>query len=187
MAGWYNSGNWDGLELQELKNVFSDIAKAINEREDKMLITQTAFRYGDGTTTKVNPSAADYDGFPLGVANDGNNYHKLLVEQWRTAITGLLAGGIVTVGGIVISEFIRSGTDYTAMTSSYLYDTLGSYSTPDLSDEDEGFVTNYIIYEQIREALDNLRYVHWELRTPVTAGNADRDRGFGTGTYPRRS
>lgn len=63
--GWHSGGDWDGLSIQELKAIMTDIMRGINERRDAVGTSAVDFYYGDSTSEKEIPTGSDWDGFPI--------------------------------------------------------------------------------------------------------------------------
>jgi hypothetical protein len=97
--GWPFGGSWEGRSVQDLKEILSAIAIAINERQYALYQTETAFPYGGDGLTKTRPSPADYDGFPIA----GTRLNSFFTTA-ATAITNMFSSG-----GTMLDSWSRGG------------------------------------------------------------------------------
>jgi hypothetical protein len=159
MAGWYNSGVWEGLTVQDLKEILSDLCCAVNEREDMigrgLSGAEGITEWQLASTTKSNPFPADFDGMPLVTGASGSV--EYLISQIRTAIEALLDDGHDYEDTLSWSARYVDSTQTVLLS---LSDALsaGSYgSSWIVLSEDR--IQNTNIYLQIKECIEELRYI----------------------------
>lgn len=151
--------------IQNTDKILRDLCGALNERQELLGRAQTVFFIGDGST-KSKPTEADFDGFKLYAPSP-------------PALSDMMTNIIVLRSGIedlFLSDnspanaknvFIQA--DRTRWTLSALL-SLGSFGNSWLTVTRINDQNGYQIWEQLREAFDQLIYVAWFPRfRPVLA------------------
>jgi len=173
---WYNNGNWDGVPVEKLGHILSDLCIAVNERENVTGIPETSW----ALVSKTRPVPADFDGIAI-YSIDGT---PTIIGQLHTAIEHILHSyGIAIIVGASYKQMIswaKSDVDRTEYTD--IADLLGdgSYGT--------SWVTatraqDPSICLQIKECLDILKYPCIRFGADLTEGAFDYRDGPDGGTW----
>lgn len=156
---WPFSGDWDGRNTQDLKEIMSALIVALNERRDAVDLDPIEFFYGDGTPEKADPTPAEFDGFPVnGDAMIAN------IESLQDEIAVLVGADGVLNGAVesatIRSKWAKSAANRTPWTLATLLAD-GSYGSSWLSTTGRQ-IADTTLWLQIQEAFDRLLWpVYW--------------------------
>jgi len=82
---WYNGGTWDGVPVEKLGHILSDLCIAVNERENLIFGAKTSWTL-PGT---ADPAPADFEDIPIWTIE--NTFPNGIVTELHTAINALVS------------------------------------------------------------------------------------------------
>lgn len=154
MAGWFNGGVWLGEIQSDLAEILTDICLALNERYDAVKFASPTWTTPDGQ--KADPVVADFIGAPL---DELENLHTSM----KSALDFLIAFS----GSRSQGTFVKNSTlPHVSWASTAEVLTLGSYGSSFLSLTKQHQVD---VWDQIKEAIEELQHVGYISNTFVTA------------------
>ena len=147
--GWYNSGNWTGLDGTEIPHVYADLCNALNERREALGLSRISWTVISGTKS-TNLSASDFVGMDMNKTNP--------LETVRTNMLTLLepSGGYNTTSRH--SGWAKTSTNSGLAANSDLWTNVSASADAGISDgtSDGVFEVNKALY--LKAIFDRMLY-----------------------------
>lgn len=158
--GWYNTGDWSGLDGANIQNALVSLCNAVNERWDALGLSRFSWATNSGAKS-ANLVASDFTGLDL----HRTNYYQQVFDQ---------INGMIGIGFAKTSTNTAKGADLWTLSS----------MADDITIEAPSSITN--IFDKttadfLRQALDRLVYPR--IFPTNDLSGIDQDIGPGVRTY----